>query len=62
MLTVGHTGNLVDADFSPDGTKVVSASFDNYEVNHIIVWDVLSGNIITIIEDDQEVISMGRRR
>ena len=42
MLTVGHTGNLVDADFSPDGTKVVSASFDNYEVNHIIVWDVLT--------------------
>lgn len=59
MLTVGHAGELIDADFSPDGTRVVSASFDNDDVNHIIVWDVLSGNIITIIEDDQEVLFTG---
>jgi hypothetical protein len=35
--------------------KSFPRAFDNYEVNHIIVSDVLSGNIITIIEDDQEV-------
>ena len=25
MLTVGHAGELIDSDFSPEGTKVVSA-------------------------------------
>jgi WD40 repeat protein len=34
----GHTGEVVDAEFSPDGSRVVTASWDGTAK----IWDVQS--------------------
>ncbi len=38
----GHSLALMDAEFSPDGSKIVTASYDNTA----IIWDVASGSIL----------------
>jgi WD40 repeat protein len=38
----GHTGVLIDADFSPDGKWIVTASYDNTAQ----VWDVTTGQSV----------------
>lgn len=38
----GHTKSVVDVDFSPDGTKFVSASYDR----QMKVWDTETGNCL----------------
>ncbi len=42
MLPTGHTQNIVDAAFSPDGKKVATASLDNTAK----IWDVVSGILL----------------
>lgn len=41
----GHTGAVVDAAFSPDGTKIVTASWDKTAR----IWDTATGRTIAIL-------------
>src|SRR5262245_51527517 len=42
----GHFEKLLDASFSPDGTKIVTASFDKTAK----VWDVSTGKLLFSID------------
>ena len=42
----GHTNVVYSASFSPDGSRVVSASWDNT----IRIWDVSTGSVLTTLE------------
>src|SRR5437660_363845 len=42
MLPIGHTGPVQYATFSPDGKRVVTASYDKTAK----IWDVSSGSLL----------------
>ncbi len=43
----GHEGNVWHVGFSPDGERVISASWDN----SVRVWEVESGEIVMVLKD-----------
>ncbi len=45
MVLSGHENFLSDAAFSPDGTRVVTASWDRTAR----LWDAASGNTIAVL-------------
>ena len=53
MVLRGHDEPVVIADFSPDGTRVLTASWDNTA----ILWDAESGEEIAVLEGHEQRIS-----
>ena len=45
VVLKGHTADLAGADFSPDGTKVVTASSDR----SARIWDVKTGTVLATL-------------
>ncbi len=48
----GHTGVVVDASFSTDGARVVTASVDNT----VRLWDARTGKEIVVLEGHREIV------
>ena len=46
MLLQGHTGGVMSAEFSPDGTRVVTASSDNTAR----LWDAVTGAALAVLQ------------
>jgi WD40 repeat protein len=49
----GHTGTVVGATFSPDGSRILSFSEDHT----LRLWDVASGNLIAVLQDHTSPVS-----
>lgn len=48
----GHGGDVTDVAWSPDGTRIVTASIDN----SAIIWDVRTGKSIQILRDHNHYV------
>jgi WD40 repeat protein len=46
VMPIGHTGDVISATFSPDGSKLLTASFDNT----IKLWDAKTGFLLLDIQ------------
>ncbi len=54
MLPIGHTGSINSANFSPDGKKIVTTSWDKTAK----IWDVQTGKLIAnLVGHSEEVKS-----
>ena len=47
----GHKGGVLSVSFSPDGTRIVSGSYDKT----VRVWDALSGQCVRVVEGTSAV-------
>ena len=52
----GHNGIVISVAFSPDGTRVVTASFDKTAR----IWDVASGTQVGVLEGHKEQVYSAR--
>lgn len=52
----GHAREINSLDFSPDGRRLVSASFDKT----LKIWDVASGSVINTLRGHQRRVTTGR--
>ena len=48
----GHTETVNSAGFSPDGTKLVSASYDKT----VRVWDVATGECVQTLQGHTDIV------
>jgi WD40 repeat protein len=56
ILLAGHVDSVVSAEFSPDGTRVVTASNDRTA----ITWDVLAGAPIALLQGHSKSLTSAR--
>ncbi len=53
MLPIGSKLEILSAQFSPDGKRIVTASADKTA----LVWDAVSGNLLLILDDHKDIVS-----
>lgn len=53
MLPIGHTDGVVYAEFSPDGSRVVTASLDKTAK----IWDAVTGALLADLKGHTDVIN-----
>lgn len=53
MLPIGSKLELLSAQFSPDGKRIVTASADKTAM----VWDAITGNLLLILDDHKDIVS-----
>ncbi|HMK27270.1 MAG TPA: caspase family protein [Chitinophagaceae bacterium] len=53
MLPIGSKLEVLSAQFSPDGKRIVTASADKTA----LVWDAVSGNLLLILDDHKDIVS-----
>jgi WD40 repeat protein/uncharacterized caspase-like protein len=53
MLPIGSKLELLSAQFSPDGKRIVTASADKTA----LVWDAITGNLLLILADHKDIVS-----
>ena len=49
---VGHSGEVRSVSFSPDGSRLASASTDGT----IRIWDVAKGDTLLVLRDHREAV------
>ena len=53
MLPIGSKLEVLSAQFSPDGKRIVTASADKTA----LVWDAGTGNLLLILDDHKDIVS-----
>jgi WD40 repeat protein/uncharacterized caspase-like protein len=53
MLPIGSKLEILSAQFSPDGKRIVTASADKTAM----VWDAVTGNLLLILDDHKDIVS-----
>ena len=54
ILPIGHTSVLTDAQFSHDGKRVITTSYDKI----VKIWDVQFGKLLANLKGHNETIIM----
>ncbi|RZJ89146.1 MAG: hypothetical protein EOO20_11760 [Chryseobacterium sp.] len=53
MLPIGHTGNVLSAEISTDGTKIITASDDKT----VKIWDLGTGKLLGSLDSQIDALS-----
>ena len=56
ILPIGHTSVLTDAQFSHDGNRVVTSSYDKI----VKIWDVKSGKLLANLKGHNEPVTISK--